>query len=141
MNHYYFIIAGYPFCINVGFPKGFSNLFFQLTVLWKVVGKILSPKPKKAATEENKPVSSELKWSFAAGTNLLKNMSQKIERDSKLRLNDFAKELRTFREVDMTGTFRNDIFLGFLCDSSFIFKFQDWFSVSFIWFIIVFMFL
>ncbi|CAO2829198.1 unnamed protein product [Amaranthus hypochondriacus] len=86
-------------------------------VLWKVVSKILSPKPKKAATEENKPASSDLKWSFAAGTNLLKNMSQKIERESKLRLNDFAKELRTFREVDMTGRNFGDEGLFFLAES------------------------
>lgn len=90
-------------------------MFFQLTVLWKVVGKILLPKPPKATTStstENKPASSEMKWSFAAGTNLLKNMSQKIERDSKLKLNDFAKELRSFNIVDMSGTSSNKTFLS-----------------------------
>ncbi|XP_021747789.1 NLR family CARD domain-containing protein 3-like isoform X2 [Chenopodium quinoa] len=86
-------------------------------VLWKVVGKILLPKPHKASTTENKPASSDMKWSFAAGTNLLKNVSQKIERDSKLKLDDFAKELRSFNVVDMSGRNFGDEGLFFLAES------------------------
>lgn len=89
-----------------------------------MVGKFVSPKPHKATsptTTENKPASPEMKWSFAAGTNLLKNMSQKIERDSKLKLDDFAKELRSFGVVDMSGMLRIDVFLFVLHDSSLVF--------------------
>ncbi|KAL2937863.1 Protein NLRC3 [Bienertia sinuspersici] len=92
-------------------------LFVALTVMWKVIGKILSPKPQQSSTTESKPASPEMKWSFAAGTNLLKNMSQKIERDSKLKLNDFAKELRSFSVVDMAGRNFGDEGLFFLAES------------------------
>ena len=44
-----------------------------------------------------------MKWSFAAGTNLLKNL--RSDEDSKLTLNHFAAELRSFRVVDISGMF------------------------------------
>lgn len=74
----------------------------QLTVLWKLVEKILLPKPTKSVSEEN-TATQGVKWSFAPGTNLLSSFGAKVERESKLRLNDFAKELRSFRSVDMSG--------------------------------------
>lgn len=64
--------------------------------------KILLPKPSKSVAEENKPAQG-VKWSFAPGTNLLSSFGAKVERESKLRLNDFAKELRSFQSVDMSG--------------------------------------
>lgn len=75
-------------------------MLFQLTVLWKVVEKVLVPKTKMPVSGENK---SSLKWSFAPGTNLPSAFNFKIERDSRQKLNDFAKELRSFRSVDMSG--------------------------------------
>lgn len=63
----------------------------------------MMPKQSKAPTSEKKPTEG-MKWSFAAGTNLLPNFGAKIERESKLKLNDFAKELRAFNIVDMSGT-------------------------------------
>lgn len=44
-----------------------------------------------------------MKWSFAPGANLLPRFSAKVERESKQRLNEFAKELRSYRIVDMSG--------------------------------------
>lgn len=64
--------------------------------------KILLPKPSNSVAEENKP-SQGVKWSFAPGMNLLSSFGAKVERESKLRLNDFAKELRSFSSVDMSG--------------------------------------
>lgn len=43
------------------------------------------------------------KWSFSAGINLFPDLAAKVDREAKLKLNDFAKELRTFSSVDMTG--------------------------------------
>ncbi|KAG8366206.1 hypothetical protein BUALT_Bualt17G0052400 [Buddleja alternifolia] len=85
-------------------------------VLWKLVEKILLPKPSKSVAEENKPAQG-LKWSFAAGTNLLSPFGAKIEREAKLRLNDFAKELRSFQNVDMSGRSFGDEGLFFLAES------------------------
>lgn len=81
----------------------FTNYVVQLTVMWKLVEKLMMPKKSKAPAAENKPAQG-VKWSFAAGTNLLSNFGAKIERESKLKLNDFAKELRSFSIVDMSGT-------------------------------------
>lgn len=64
--------------------------------------KVLLPKPAKTTSEESKSTQG-LKWSIAAGTNLLPGFGAKIEREAKLRLNDFAKELRSFSIVDMSG--------------------------------------
>lgn len=83
----------------------FTNLCLQLTVTWKLVEKLIMPKQLKASSAEKKSTEG-LKWSFAAGTNLLPNFGAKIERESKLRLNDFAKELRAFNIVDMSGTIK-----------------------------------
>ncbi|KAL0421300.1 UNVERIFIED_CONTAM: hypothetical protein Slati_3152900 [Sesamum latifolium] len=85
-------------------------------VLWKLVEKILLPKPSKSVAEENKPAQG-VKWSFAPGTNLLSSFGAKIERESKLRLNDFAKELRSFQSVDMSGRNFGDEGLFFVAES------------------------
>lgn len=91
-----------------------SNLFLQLTVLWKLVENILMPKPRKPASGENKPpgeAAEGMKWSVAPGTNLLSGFTAKIFRESKQTLNEFAKELRSFRSVDMSGMLNHVIFL------------------------------
>lgn len=81
-----------------------TNLYLQLTVLWKVVEKILVPKPKRPSNvEEKKTPKQGLDWSFSAGTNLLSGLGAKIDRESKQKLNEFARELRTFSVVDMSG--------------------------------------
>ncbi|KAD3642167.1 hypothetical protein E3N88_31391 [Mikania micrantha] len=49
------------------------------------------PKKAKAPAAEKQPTEG-VKWSFAAGTNLLPNFGAKIERDSKLRLNILPKK-------------------------------------------------
>lgn len=54
------------------------------------------PKSSKSVAEEDKP-GPGVKWSFSP------SFGAKIERESKLRLNDFAKELRSFSSIDMTG--------------------------------------
>nr|KAJ0214067.1 hypothetical protein LSAT_V11C400190390 [Lactuca sativa] len=73
----------------------------KLKVMWKLVEKLMIPKKSKAPVLEKKPTEG-VKWSFADGTNLLPNFGAKIERESKLRLNDFSKELRSFSVVDMS---------------------------------------
>lgn len=65
--------------------------------------KLLIPKPQRPSTVENKTPGEGMKWSFAAGTNLLPRLGAKVERESKQKLNEFAKELRLFRSVDMSG--------------------------------------
>ena len=42
-------------------------------------------------------------WSFGADTNLFSGLVAKIDRESKQKLNEFSKELRSFRTVDMSG--------------------------------------
>ena len=78
---------------------------FQLTVIWKLVEKLLVPTPKqlKYSTGESQSPSQGLKWSFAAGTNLLSQLGEKIERQSRQKLNEFARELRSFPSIDMSG--------------------------------------
>lgn len=63
--------------------------------------KLLVPAPKqlKSPTVETQGP----KWSFAAGTNLLSQLGAKIERQSKQKLNEFARELRSFPSIDMSG--------------------------------------
>lgn len=60
-------------------------------------------KPAKASSVEEKSAPQGLNWSFAAGTNLLPGLKAKIDRDSKQKLDEFAKELRMFGSVDMSG--------------------------------------
>lgn len=72
-------------------------------MLWKVVEKVLVPKSRQAVSEENKSSAPGVKWSFAPGTNLPSAFNFKVERDSRQKLNEFAKELRSFRSVDMSG--------------------------------------
>lgn len=93
---------------------------FQLTVIWKVVEKLLVPAPKqsKSSTAESQPASQGFKWS--AGTNLLSRLGAKIERQSKQKLNEFARELRSFSSIDMSGMvaglmFKKDIYVYLTC--------------------------
>ncbi|THG23879.1 hypothetical protein TEA_004066 [Camellia sinensis var. sinensis] len=80
-----------------------TKLFLQVTVLWKLVEKILLPKPRSSSSLENKPSTQGMKWSFSPGTNLLSGFGAKVERESRQRLNELAEELRAFRSVDMSG--------------------------------------
>lgn len=58
-----------------------------------------------SGVRENKLGEKGMKWSFAAGSNLLSGLTAKVDRESKQKLNAFAKELRSFRSVDMSGMF------------------------------------
>ncbi|XP_027360415.1 NLR family CARD domain-containing protein 3 isoform X3 [Abrus precatorius] len=94
--------------------------FFALTfVIWKVVEKLLGPTQKqlKSSTAESQSTSQGVKWSFAAGTNLLSQLGAKIERQSKQKLNEFARELRSFPSIDMSGRNFGDEGLFFLAES------------------------
>lgn len=94
------------------------GIFFALTfVIWKVVEKLLVPAPKqsKSSTAESQPASQGFKWS--AGTNLLSRLGAKIERQSKQKLNEFARELRSFSSIDMSGRNFGDEGLFFLAES------------------------
>ncbi|KAJ0037944.1 hypothetical protein Pint_23070 [Pistacia integerrima] len=89
-------------------------------VLWKLVEKILMPKPQRPSSGENKPpaeAAEGIKWSVAPGTNLLSGFTAKLFRESKQTLNEFAKELRSFRSVDMSGRNFGDEGLFFLAES------------------------
>ncbi|PPS11518.1 hypothetical protein GOBAR_AA09123 [Gossypium barbadense] len=95
-----------------------AGVFIAATfVLWKLVEKLLMPKPSRSSSVENKSPSQGVKWSFAAGTNLLSSVTAKIDRQSKLTLNEFAKELRAFSSVDMSGRNFGDEGLFFLAES------------------------
>ncbi|CAK9147665.1 unnamed protein product, partial [Ilex paraguariensis] len=87
----------------------------SLTVLWKLVEKVLA-KPTRPSSAEN-PSSQGMKWSIAPGTNLLPGFGAKVERESKQRLNEFAKQLRSFRSIDMSGCNFGDDGLFFLAES------------------------
>ncbi|RXH79658.1 hypothetical protein DVH24_040805 [Malus domestica] len=92
--------------------------FFAVTfVLWKLVEKILVPKRQRTSSVESSTPAQGMKWSFAAGTNLLSGLGAKIERESKLKLSDFAKELKSFRSVDLSGRNFGDEGLFFLSGS------------------------
>ncbi|XWS68940.1 hypothetical protein CRYUN_Cryun04dG0136500 [Craigia yunnanensis] len=81
-----------------------AGVFVAATfVLWKLVEKLLSPKPSRSSSVENKSPSQGVKWSFAPGTNLLSGFAAKIDRESKQTFNEFSKELRAFSSVDMSG--------------------------------------
>ncbi|XP_039131200.1 uncharacterized protein LOC120267587 [Dioscorea cayenensis subsp. rotundata] len=100
---------------SVAAPAG---AFLAITfVLWKVVEKVLVPKPKGVSLTENQSSSPGLKWSFAPGTNLPSGISFNIGRESRQKLNEFAKELRSFRSVDMSGRNFGDEGLFFLAES------------------------
>ncbi|KAG6472515.1 hypothetical protein ZIOFF_069980 [Zingiber officinale] len=94
-----------------------ANLLIQHTVLWKVAGKLIMPKPKGSTSEIKKAPSSGLKWSFSPGTNLLSGGAAKLEKESRQKLNEFSKELRTFRSVDLSGHNFGDDGLFFLAES------------------------
>ncbi|XP_042397191.1 uncharacterized protein LOC121987490 [Zingiber officinale] len=89
----------------------------QHTVLWKVAGKLIMPKPKGLTSEIKKAPSSGLKWSFSPGTNLLSGGAAKLEKESRQKLNEFSNELRTFRSVDLSGRNFGDDGLFFLAES------------------------
>lgn len=64
----------------------------------------MSPKsPKTSSSGDSKSSPQGVKWSIGAGTNLLQGFAAKVDRENKQRLNEFAKELRSFRSVDMSG--------------------------------------
>ncbi|KAG6506241.1 hypothetical protein ZIOFF_031563 [Zingiber officinale] len=96
------------------YSDGIANLLLQHTVLWKVAGKLIMPKPKGLTSEIKKAPSSGLKWSFSPGTNLLSGGAAKLEKESRQKLNEFSKELRTFRIVDLSGRNFGDDGLFFL---------------------------
>ncbi|KAG6473418.1 hypothetical protein ZIOFF_067334 [Zingiber officinale] len=99
------------------YSDGIANLLLQHTVLWKVAGKLIMPKPKGLTSEIKKAPSSGLKWSFSPGTNLLSGGAAKLEKESRQKLNEFSKELRTFRSVDLSGRNFGDDGLFFLAES------------------------
>lgn len=69
-----------------------------------------SPKTSSPAGGEGKSSSTQgVKWSIGAGTNLLQGFAAKVDREAKQRLNEFAKELRAFRTVDMSGLALNNL--------------------------------
>lgn len=82
-----------------------TNLCLQLSVLWKLVEKILIPKPARndSLVKENKPVGDQTKWSFNIGGDMLSGLSAKLDRQAKQKLNDFSKELRSLPVVDLSG--------------------------------------
>lgn len=82
-----------------------DQIIYIFSVLWKMVEKLLMSKPGRPSSEESRSSLGGMKWSFASGTNLSSGASIKIERESRQKLNDFAKELRSFRSVDMSGVF------------------------------------
>jgi Ran GTPase-activating protein (RanGAP) involved in mRNA processing and transport len=82
-----------------------------------VVGKFMSPKSPKTSAGENNSSTQGVKWSIGAGTNLLQGFAAKVDREAKQRLNEFAKELRSFRSVDMSGCNFGDEGLFFLAES------------------------
>ncbi|KDO82602.1 hypothetical protein CISIN_1g0068422mg, partial [Citrus sinensis] len=81
--------------------------------LWKLVEKLLMPKPSRPS----KPTAEGMNWSVGAGTNLLSGFTGKLFRESKQTLNEFAKELRAFSSVDMSGRNFGDEGLFFLAES------------------------
>lgn len=107
-----------------------TNLCLQLAVLWRLVDMILRPKSSSSSSIENKPPTPGVKWSFAAGTNLLSDLIAKIDRESKQKLNEFAKELRSFGSVDMSG-----MLVGFVncCLRSFSTYRCCWYSYMWLW--------
>jgi len=75
----------------------------QLTVLWKLVEKVLAPRRSEPLSVANQSASQGMKWSFAPGTNLLSKLGAKIEKESRQKLNEFARELKSFPSIDMSG--------------------------------------
>ncbi|XP_042388901.1 leucine-rich repeat-containing protein 74A-like isoform X2 [Zingiber officinale] len=75
------------------------------------------PKPKGSTSEIKKASSSGHKWSFSPGTNLLSGGAAKLEKEFRKKLNEFSKELRTFRSVDLSGRNFGDDGLFFLAES------------------------
>ncbi|KAF2302465.1 hypothetical protein GH714_036444 [Hevea brasiliensis] len=84
----------------------------------EIGGENMMRKPKRPTLLENKslPVKG-MNWSFAAGTNLFPGLTGKIGRESKQKPNEFAKEIRSFSIVDMSGCNFGDEGLFFLAES------------------------
>ncbi|WOH13591.1 hypothetical protein DCAR_0833101 [Daucus carota subsp. sativus] len=102
-----------------GVAKGIAAVFvpigtFMLTLLWKLAAIVL-PKPTKTALDENKSSSERNFWSF--GKNLLYGFAAKMERDSKQNLYNYAKDLRSFRIVNLSGGDLGDAGLSILAES------------------------
>lgn len=110
------VIASLHYSVN------FILIYFQLTVIWKLVEKLLVPSPKQSESSpvETQSASQGVKWSFGAGTNLLSQLRAKIERQSKQKLNEFAQELRSFPSIDMSGMlaglmYKGDVYGYLIC--------------------------
>lgn len=88
---------------------------FMLTVLWKLVATVLPKPTKKALLEENKSSSEGTVWSF--GKKILYDFSAEMERKSKQHLYDYAKDLRSFRIVNLSGADLGDEGLHILAES------------------------
>ncbi|KAI3887218.1 hypothetical protein MKW92_046809 [Papaver armeniacum] len=83
--------------------------------------------PKQGNTASLAPSSGKskfslpgIKWSFAPGTNMSSGLSFTDETDRRMKkqmLNDFAKELKSFRSVNMSGLRFGDDGLFFLAES------------------------
>ncbi|XP_074373092.1 uncharacterized protein LOC141713528 isoform X1 [Apium graveolens] len=86
----------------------------MLTVLWKLMATVL-PKPTKKALDEKKLSSEGTVWSF--GKNLLYEFSAKMERVSKQHLYEYAKDLSSFRIVNLSGGDLGDEGLFILAES------------------------
>ncbi|CAH8392954.1 unnamed protein product [Eruca vesicaria subsp. sativa] len=97
-------------------PVG-SVVVVTFAVLWKVVEKFMSPKSTKTLSGESKSSTQGVKWSISAGTNLFQGFAAKVDRENKQRLNELAKELRSFRSVDMSGCNLGDKGMFFLAES------------------------
>ncbi|MCL7046391.1 hypothetical protein MKW94_013899 [Papaver nudicaule] len=103
-----------------------AGVFVVVTfVLWKLVEKVLVPKQGNTASSAPSSGKSKfsipgIKWSFAPGTNMSSGLSFTDETDRRMKkqmLNDFAKELKSFRSVNMSGLRFGDDGLFFLAES------------------------
>ena len=109
----YFSCCDCKYALFVKFYNCGVLICFQLTIIWKLMEKqsksatkiVPTPtsKQSKSATAERQSASQGLKWSFSAGTNLLSRLGAKIESQSKQKLNEFAREPRSFSYTDMSG--------------------------------------
>lgn len=85
-------------------------------VLWKLSEKLL-PKPSTYSSVASEPPMKGMKWSFSPGTSLLQSFGAKVGGESRQRLNQFAKELRSSSRVDISGCNLGDDGIFFLAES------------------------
>lgn len=85
-----------------------TKLFPQLTVLWKLLEKVL-PKTSTYSSVASKPSMKGIKWS--PGTSVLQVFGAKAGGEPRKRLNHFAKELRSSSRVDISGMRCSSIYL------------------------------